>query len=153
MSSDELQWVLMGSDDFLWEYLFIRTHINPLEPIRTHRLRCAFSENNNQYISDKVGKCNRLDKCGYHYTPREYFSDNPWLRDKDFYIHTEHRGLYVCKIENPAPPAPPKPAGLLPRWLMEQSLAKECNYKVWFRVIFFCRLWNKYDPPCVYSAI
>ena len=38
------------------------------------------------------------------------------------------------KIENPAPP---KPAGLLPRWLMEQSLAKECDYKVWFRVIFF----------------
>ena len=40
------------------------------------------TENNNQYISEKVGKCNRLDKCGYHYTPREYFADNPWLRDK-----------------------------------------------------------------------
>ena len=24
---------------------------------------------NNSYINDKVGKCNRLDKCGYHYTP------------------------------------------------------------------------------------
>ena len=81
----------------------------------------------NQYINERVGKCNRLDKCGcrytpkqyftdnprerdkylvedgslrpcgYHYTPREYFSDNPWLRDKDFYIHTIHRVLYVCK--------------------------------------------------------
>ena len=26
-------------------------------------------------------KCNRLDKYVYHYTPRQYFEDNPWLRD------------------------------------------------------------------------
>ena len=39
------------------------------------------TENNNQYLSDKVGKCNRLDKCGYHYTPRQYFTDNPHKRD------------------------------------------------------------------------
>ena len=40
------------------------------------------TENNNQYLSERVGKCNRLDKCGYHYTPREYFTDNPLLREK-----------------------------------------------------------------------
>ena len=40
------------------------------------------TENNNMYISDNVGKCNRLDKCGYHYTPHQYFTDNPWKRDK-----------------------------------------------------------------------
>ena len=39
------------------------------------------TENNNQYLSDNVGKCNRLDKCGYHYTPRQYFTDNPHKRD------------------------------------------------------------------------
>ena len=43
------------------------------------------TENNNQYISERVGKCNRLDKCGYHYTPREYFTDNPHKRD-DFLV-------------------------------------------------------------------
>ena len=37
--------------------------------------------NNNIYVSDNVGKCNRLDKCGYHYTPHQYFTDNPWKRD------------------------------------------------------------------------
>ena len=36
---------------------------------------------NNIYVSDNVGKCNRLDKCGYHYTPHQYFTDNPWKRD------------------------------------------------------------------------
>ena len=39
------------------------------------------TENNNIYISDIVGKCDRLDKCGYHYTPHQYFTDNPWKRD------------------------------------------------------------------------
>ena len=36
----------------------------------------------NQYINERVGKCNRLDKCGYHYTPKQYFTDNPQERDK-----------------------------------------------------------------------
>ena len=40
------------------------------------------TENNNQYLSDNVGKCNRLDKRGYHYTPKQYFADNPYERDK-----------------------------------------------------------------------
>ena len=40
------------------------------------------TENNNQYLSERVGKCNRLDKCGYHYTPKQYFADNPHKRDK-----------------------------------------------------------------------
>ena len=35
-----------------------------------------------QYIADNVGKCNRLDKCGYHYTPKQYFDNNPWKKDK-----------------------------------------------------------------------
>ena len=44
---------------------------------------------NNSYINDKVGKCNPLDKCGYHYTPRQYFEDNPWLRENFFF--SKHR--------------------------------------------------------------
>ena len=35
------------------------------------------------YINDDVGKCNRLDKCGYHYPPRQYFADHPWLNDNN----------------------------------------------------------------------
>ena len=39
------------------------------------------------YLSDSVGKCNRLNKCGYHYTPRQYFADNPHKRDKCSFIY------------------------------------------------------------------
>lgn len=30
-----------------------------------------------QHISPDVGRCNREDKCGYHYTPSQYFKDHP----------------------------------------------------------------------------
>ena len=50
--------------------------------------RYVDTENNYIYISDNVGKCNRLDKCGYHYTPHQYFTDNPWKREKSCsFIH------------------------------------------------------------------
>ena len=32
-----------------------------------------------EYLSDEVGRCNREDKCGYHYTPKQYFADHPEL--------------------------------------------------------------------------
>lgn len=28
------------------------------------------------YLHDSVGRCNREDKCAYHYTPKKYFADN-----------------------------------------------------------------------------
>ena len=30
----------------------------------------------NVYIANHVGICNRASKCGYHYTPKQYFNDN-----------------------------------------------------------------------------
>ena len=53
--------------------------------------RYVDTENNNIYISDNVGKCNRLDKCGYHYTPHQYFTDNPWKRDDSCLFVRLHR--------------------------------------------------------------
>ena len=35
----------------------------------------------NEYLSDAAGKCNRLVKCGYHYAPKQYFSDNNYSFD------------------------------------------------------------------------
>lgn len=30
-----------------------------------------------EYLGESVGLCNRESKCGYHYTPKMYFADNP----------------------------------------------------------------------------
>ncbi len=35
-----------------------------------------------QHISPDVGRCNREDKCGYHYTPSQYFKDHPENRSE-----------------------------------------------------------------------
>ena len=61
---------------------------------------------NNIYINDSVGKCNRLDKCGYHYTPRQYFDDNPHLHNTDTYLHpwtpvTNIGKMTKCPVSNP----------------------------------------------------
>jgi len=29
-----------------------------------------------EYLANHVGRCNRRDNCGYHYTPKQYFQDN-----------------------------------------------------------------------------
>ena len=31
---------------------------------------------------NKVGICNHINSCGYHYTPKEYFPDNPAVKEK-----------------------------------------------------------------------
>lgn len=64
----------------------------------------------NRPIHSTVGKCNRLNKCGYHYTPRQYFADHPWLREQE----QTHRFA-------PTPmPVAAKPVQYLPARIMEQ---------------------------------
>ena len=37
----------------------------------------------NAHLSPIAGKCNRAGNCGYHYTPKQFFADNPGLRNKE----------------------------------------------------------------------
>ena len=46
-----------------------------------------------QPIHPTVGRCNREIKCGYHYTPRQYFSDLK-RQDPHFSITQHHRSLH-----------------------------------------------------------
>lgn len=50
-------------------------HTCPQCDARREFARYVDAEGN--YIADHVGRCNREDKCGYHMTPSQYFSDNP----------------------------------------------------------------------------
>ena len=94
------------------------------------------THNNNEYVNERVGKCNRLDKCGYHYTPRQYFEDNPWRRDNSCsFVHLHRQNEQVNMNKQQLPPQP-KPYGLIPRWVMERTLGHDCNYKRWLRSTF-----------------
>ena len=75
----------------------------------------------NKYISDDVGKCSRLDKCGYHYTPKQYFSDNAW-RDS---------GRSVENTRKPTnQPSPPKPS-FLPEQMVATSMEQSSTHIRW----------------------
>ena len=52
-----------------------------------------------QPIHATVGRCNREIKCGYHYTPRQYFSDLK-LQDPHFSI-TQHHGSPHWDLHSP----------------------------------------------------
>jgi hypothetical protein len=40
---------------------------------------------NNEHINDQVGKCSRLIKCKYHFTPKQYFKDNDLVPQKRYF--------------------------------------------------------------------
>jgi hypothetical protein len=44
---------------------------------RTQSFTLYFDGNTHEPIHHTVGRCNREIKCGYHYTPKQYFRDNP----------------------------------------------------------------------------
>ena len=52
-------------------------HVSPQCHRKQSFTRYIDTYNNNIYINNNVGKCNRLDKCGYHYTPKQYFEEHP----------------------------------------------------------------------------
>ena len=54
--------------------------------------------NNSLYIDEKVGKCNRESKCNYHYTPKQYFSDNNILNEKDYILKEKTTNI---ELKNP----------------------------------------------------
>jgi len=94
----------------------------------------------NEHLSDAVGKCSRLVKCGYHYKPKQYFQDNNISFDK-------------TKISNYIKPKPkPKPkTSFIKVDVMEKSKAsKQPNFfidylaSIWsYKVAFY--LADKYN--------
>lgn len=36
----------------------------------------CYVDSNGQILNERVGKCDRADKCAYHFPPRQYFEDN-----------------------------------------------------------------------------
>ena len=68
------------------------SHIYFLQPYKGpgSRLTCPacgnkncfsiYVDNNGDCINEGVGRCNHESSCGYHYTPKQFFTDNPTAR-------------------------------------------------------------------------
>lgn len=68
-----------------------------------HSLTLYLDGNTNEPIHRTVGKCNRESKCGYHYTPKQFFIDNPDCKDAM---------LSVSNLGKPHTPSPSARAGV-----------------------------------------
>ena len=75
--------------------------------------------NTNEPIHRTVGKCNRESKCGYHYTPKQYFIDNPSLTPP-------LGGGWMGSISKPI--TPPPPIGTSPFSYVERSASYKSNF-------------------------
>jgi len=79
--------------------------------------------NTHKPIHDLVGKCNRESKCGYHYTPKQYFIDNPT---------NDHRRDEACLVLNrpsiSKPIAPPQPIGSVSFSYVQNSASYKSNF-------------------------
>jgi len=97
------------------------THRYTLEPYQTPKSRyvCPRCQHRNKtfkryidtqtgnYLAGHVGRCDREDNCGYHYTPREYFRAMPYNKPD-----TAFKPTAVTR---------PKPHSVLPPYLVQQS--------------------------------
>jgi len=61
-------------------------------------VRYVDTQNQCQYVSDVVGRCDHEQSCGYHYKPSDYYRDNPWAKE-----------CVAIRSQQPAPPPPPLP--------------------------------------------
>ncbi|MBP1617558.1 MAG: hypothetical protein H6Q14_1385 [Bacteroidetes bacterium] len=71
-------------------------------------------------INPKVGKCNRESKCGYHYTPKQFFIDNPSPHVETLHATSKYNAFK--QIE------PPKPIGTIPFSYVERSASYQSNF-------------------------
>ena len=79
------------------------------------KMRPYVNNSTGERIADHVGKCERSDSCGYHFTPKQYFEQNPDFKPSDF-----QKFVPV--------PAPPRQPTFIDRKLFQSTLGfRESN--------------------------
>ena len=58
---------------------------------KKHHFSRYIDNNTGQYVHEEVGLCDNKAKCGYHKTPRQFFFENPDMKDAS---------PFICKATN-----------------------------------------------------
>lgn len=74
---------------------------------------------------DSVGKCDHINSCGYHYTPKEYFRDNPTAKDNltEQDRSSDRASTFAKPAIKPLPNSAPQISYLPSDWV-EQSMQR-----------------------------
>lgn len=126
----------MKYDYSLQKYEGLNTKIKCPQCEREHCFVLYVDENNNP-LDKTVGRCEHINSCGYHYTPKQYFADNPDKRVDDWH-----------KIQRPIvmPIKPNKPLCTIPFKYVEKSFTPANNL-----ILFLCGILDRYqlDSPTI----
>jgi hypothetical protein len=72
-----------------------------------------------EHVAHDVGRCNRVDNCGHHYTPKQFFADNPSLSNKDDWKKSD---FYKKRLITPSVVAIEKTMSLIEKHYLTSSL-------------------------------
>lgn len=97
---------------------------------KPHSFTLYLDGNTNQPISPNVGICNHANSCGYHYTPKQYFIDNP---QRQTGAVPQNSGEQKRVIQQPQPP---KPMGLIPLEYLNNSQSTDSNFAYFLANLF-----------------
>ncbi len=87
-------------------------------------------------LNKAVGRCNHESSCGYHYTPKQYFTDNPDESSVQMFKCSKRE--HVNTLNKREHSHPKKPLCTIPFEFVERS----ASYKSQF-VYFLCGLFDK----------
>ena len=92
------------------------------------------------YTGASVGRCNHESGCGYHYTPKQYYQDNPQLSE---FSNTIKEGEVTARVKQNHPKftqrVEEKEPGRIPKQHIIQSLGYNSNF-----VAFLCSIFDRY---------
>lgn len=119
----------MYAQPYLQKYKGISTRYTCPECGQKQSFTLYLDGNTNEPIHRTVGKCNRESKCGYHYTPKQYFLDNPSPLVETWHATSENSNQIIKKD------GPPQSPGTIHFSFVERSASYKSNF-----VRFLCEI-------------
>lgn len=113
----------------------------------TYSFTLYLDGNTDQPIHPTVGKCNHENKCGYHYTPRQYFNDHPEKKNnqpQNQPISRQSKEQQTLKQPTSKPPTTQQPKqqpseiSHIPYIYLKKSASYNSNF-----VRFLCNFFSK----------
>ena len=97
-----------------------------------HSFAYYLDGNTGEMIDKVVGRCNHESGCGYHYTPKQYFIDNPV--EKERFTDSVKQKTFQKPIQKPQ-----QEIGYIPFSYVEKSVSYNSSF-----VYFLCGLFDRY---------
>lgn len=94
-----------------------------------HSFAYYLDGNTGEPIAKTVGRCNHESSCGYHYTPKQFFIDNPVEKE-----------LFVAPVRQKPIQKPQQEVGYIPFQYVEKAVSYNSSF-----IRFLCGLFDRYS--------